>query len=104
MNQVMRDDDVAKLYCVWDEDALHIVHLYVPMLERGRGIGSCLLQTACMRAAEKGCCTVNVDDMTDRSHMTNNIYVRNGFRYVSPLHPEMVLRLCSDNPPSRPST
>ena len=93
MNHLLRDDDVTKIYCVWDEDMLSIVHLYVPETRWGRGIGSRLLGEACVRATHMGGRTMTVDDMTDRAHRESNIYLKHGFMYKSSTHPEMVLPL-----------
>lgn len=66
-----------------------LMHLYVPPHARRRGIATLLLYHLAHRLGGDGCCRIELDDMSDRYRLENNVYTRAGFEYRSEWGPEM---------------
>ena len=82
--------DVARLYGAFRADrSFFLMHLYVPIAARGRGVASCLLVKLVDYIRECGCRRIDVDDISRHYRKNHNIYVKYGFVYRSKLNMEM---------------
>ena len=60
---------------------------------RQKGMGDYLLKNVIRYAKENNIKEIELDDMTDRFSQKDNIYLKNGFVYLSKGSPEMTLKL-----------
>jgi GNAT superfamily N-acetyltransferase len=69
---------------------MDIIELYVEEKYRGHKYGSMLIDHVIEKSKINNILVINVDDMSDRYRQFDNIYLKNGFKYVDEDGPEMV--------------
>lgn len=85
--------DIPRIYGIQKNNIFFIMHFYVPISIRGKGLGTQLLVKIIEICKKNGCRRIDVDDMTDNFRKPNNIYIKNGFVYSSIDGPEMYMTL-----------
>ena len=73
--------DIPRIYGIQKNNIFFIMHFYVPISIRGKGLGTQLLVKIIEICKKNGCRRIDVDDMTDNFRKPNNIYIKNGFVY-----------------------
>lgn len=89
----MNDYDTPKAYGVMSNRVLFLMHIFVPDVMRGRGMGSRLLRYFLREGYSRGCRRAELDDMSHMFNQPTNLYVKHGFYYVKKGHPEMRMAL-----------
>lgn len=92
MQTIRIHDNTLQFILSQDKHQATIMDMFVQEDQRGKGVGSQLLQK-CLNMLPNTVQTVEVDDMSDRQRLPHNIYLKHGFQYVHEFGPEMILRL-----------
>ena len=84
---------LSHIRCFLTTDECIIISLYTEELFEGKGYGTLLLKLVENFATRNKVSKIIVDDCSDRFGQEKNIYVKFGFKYVVPGHPEMELKI-----------
>lgn len=85
----MNDIHVSKAYAILKDRVLFLMLIHVPRESRGLGVATRLLRRILQVGYQLGCRRAELDDMSDRFMRPENLYRRNGFRYVRKGQPAM---------------
>ena len=87
------ENTIGEIYSIIDKNTCIIVSMIIKEEWRGQGYGTLLLKNIIEYCKECNINKIELDDMSDNFNKKNNIYVKNGFKYIQKGYPEMVLYL-----------
>lgn len=70
---------------------LHVIMIFINVECRGMGLGNELLNYFIDYSVKNNIHSIHLDDMSDRYRHKNNLYIKNKFKYIDKIGPEMIL-------------
>jgi ribosomal protein S18 acetylase RimI-like enzyme len=86
------DNIIGNIYGIINNNNCNLISLIIKEGYREYGFGTLLLKIFIRICKNKKIKKIELDDMTDNFNKKNNIYLKNGFRYIKKGFPEMILK------------